>query len=188
MNNAPGSKKNPLFPKMMDAAVLRDAALLLGWIAGLILIVGLCWFFTQPLRSRLLLRAVNRVLLESGDSRRLEELPQNGTLKREPGISAIGSWYNVSGISPSGHSPGESAPEEAKAVVFTFIGEGSFFPCAAIVGSGGEVQEFIALTSHGKRLIKQVSPGILRIYSNRISSGRSVSARRISGRIGGAEL
>ena len=41
---------------------LKDAAILAGWIAGLILIAGCLWFFTQPLRDRIIPAAVNRCL------------------------------------------------------------------------------------------------------------------------------
>ena len=162
-----------MIQKMKDQAVLRDAGLLLGWIAGLLLIAGFCWFLTQPFRTRVLLRAVNQVLEEAGDSRRLGAPIQAGTPRRgsdNPGINnarsagnaGIGSWYSVS--------------DGTEAVIFTFIGEGSFFPCAAIVGSGGTAEEFIPLTKHGRRMIKSISPGILGIYSNRIRSGHSGGA------------
>lgn len=149
--------------KLKDEAILRDAALLFGWIAGLLLIAGLCWFLTQPLRGRILLRAVNRVLADTGDSRRLMET------SADAGRAAPGSWYRVS--------------DGTNAAIFAFIADGSFFPCAAILAPDGKVEEFIPLTNHGKKMIKRVSPGILRIYSSRFSSGWNMPGRSGDGKI-----
>ena len=69
----------------------------------------------------------------------------------------MSSWYTITG-----------QPDGKKAVVFTFIGEGFFFPCSAVVSSGGKVEEFIPLGSYSKKMLQQVSPGIIGIYVRRI--------------------
>ena len=150
------SRVIPLIPQV------KDAAILIGWIAGLVLIAGLCWFLTQPLRSVYLLNAVNRVLAQSGDSRRLGERMPPGAV--EAGLSRMGSWYTMreSSLRLAGN-----VPAGRRALVFTFIGEGTFFPCVAMV-AGGKVEEFIPLGSHGEKMLKRVSPGVLRIYARRI--------------------
>jgi hypothetical protein len=162
---APGKKElkseeNPLIPK------LKDAGLLLGWIAGLILIAGFCWFFTQSLRNRFLLRAVNRVLEQSGDSRRLGEALSPKALKA--GFSGIGVWYTIRADALMGRSSSGNISDGTMALIFAFMGEGYFFPCAAIMTENGKVQEFIPLNSYGERVIKRISPGILAIYTRRI--------------------
>ena len=144
-------KENPLIPK------LKDAAIFIGWIGGLILIAGLAWFFTQPLRSRLLHRAVNRALEQSDNSFRLGE-PVSPRLTR----AGLGSSFSMADIS------GRRSFFGSRVFVFTFVGEGFFFPCAAVLGPDGRVQEFIPLTSYGRRMMSRTSPEILRIHARRI--------------------
>ena len=163
--NTSEAKKGFLVPQV------KDGLKLVGWIAGLILIAGLCWFLTQPLRNRLLLNAVNRVFVESGDFRRLEGPVSAGM----SGSFGTGVWFTIteSNSRTRGNtSPGDFS-EGTRAYIFTFIGEGTFFPCAAIVKPGGDVEEFIPLNNHGARMIKQISPGILRIYAQRIGGDKS---------------
>ena len=152
--------KKPLIPQV------KDALILLGWIAGLILIASLVWFFTQPIRSRSLLGAVNRVLLESGDSRSLEKPVSDGM----SGFFGTGAWYTMteSAAFRTGSTGRGGLPDGTRAFVFTFIGGGTFFPCAAVVGPDGKVLEFIPLNSHGEKMLKLVSPGVLKIYAQRI--------------------
>jgi hypothetical protein len=58
--------------------------------------------------------------------------------------------------------------EGTKAFVFSFIVEGTFFPCAAVIDPMGKVQEFIPLNIHGKKILDRISPGILKLYIMRI--------------------
>ena len=165
---APGIPKGAAKGKPFVPLQVKDGAIFLGWIAGLILIASLAWFFTQPLRSNLLLKSVNKVLEESGDSRRLEEpVPPRST-----STSGFGEWYTVTRTEAHGRQ-GEFAArgyfsEGTRVLIFTFIGEGAFFPCAAVVSPGGRVEEFIPLNNYGEKVLKQISPGILKIYRQRI--------------------
>ena len=158
------TRENPLIPH------LKDAAIFLGWIAGIVLVAGLCWFFTQPVRNRFLQNSVNRVLEQSGDQRRV------GSPLFIKAPAAFGSWFSVFEL-PSRQTAagsGEGSPEEGtKAFVFSFIGGGFFFPCAAIIAPDGTVKDFIPLGKYGERMMKQVSPGILRIYVRRIEGIQS---------------
>jgi hypothetical protein len=61
-----------------------------------------------------------------------------------------------------------SEPDESRVFVFSFIGEGTFFPCIALIDKDGKVKGFIPLNSHGQRIISRISPEILRIYARRI--------------------
>ena len=142
---------------------LKDTAILLGWMAGLILLAGLLWFFTQSYRNQSFIRAVNQVLRESGDTRRLLEPMSPGIA----GTFGVGAWYSVTGEEGR---PGSAVPSGA--YVFTFIGEGTFFPCAAFVNPEGKIVEFKPLNSHGKRMIKMISKGVLEIYKQRIEGDK----------------
>ena len=152
----------PLVPQV------KDTAILMGWIAGLVLIAGISWFLTQPVRNRLLLQAVNRVLEQSGDPRRLGEPVSPRALKGN--LSGMGSWYTLAQI---GNSEREGLSTGRMALIFTFFGEGSFFPCLVVLSPGGKAEEFIPLSSYGERMLKQLSPEIFRIYARRIEGSRS---------------
>ena len=151
-------KQNPHLPQ------LKDTMILFGWIASLIIIASTCWMLTQPVRDRFLVRAVNRVLEQSGDARRLGELTSSGA----SGSFIVGSWYTMMLSRQPGEVGTKDFSEGTKAFVFSFIGEGTFFPCAAVILPNGNVEEFIPLSSHGERILKKISPGILRLYARRI--------------------
>ena len=166
--SAPAAKGKALVPQ------LRDTAILLGWIAGLILIAALCWALTQPVRSRFLLKAANKVLEETGSSYSLgEPVPPSAFSAPHTGMAGaliFSTWYTVT---DSGNSGREQLQPGAKAIVFTFVSGGTFFPCMAVVTGEGKVQEFIPLTSYGERIMKRLPAGILRIYTSRIEGAHS---------------
>jgi len=149
------SDKNPLVLNK-DTATFRDTLLILAWIASILIIAGICWFTTQPLRNRLMIRAVNRVLVQSGDSRRLVE----PLAPERRGALLTGSWFTMV----------DETPVSKRVLVFSFIGEGTFFPCAAVMTQDGRVGELIPLNSHGEKVLRQISPGILKIYTRRIEA------------------
>jgi hypothetical protein len=150
---------NPWIPQ------LKDVSVLIGWIGGLLLIGGLCWFLSGPLRARLLMNSVNRVLALSGDPRRLDRpLPFS---ELGPGASRMGVWYTVTGAGGSG-GPG-------KAFVFTVAAEGAFFPCAAEIDPDGKVKELIPLSRHGEKMIKRLPAGLIRMYIRRIEGAEGES-------------
>ena len=150
--NILGSIKKLFIPGNKNVSVFKEPALLLGWIAVIILMAALSWFLTQPLRGRLFQRAVNRALEQSNVSGRLGEPIQNGALSF--GIS--GSYYDME------ISTGNTA------YIFTLIGDGLFFPCLALINREGKVEEIIPLGLHAQRMINRISPGTLAIYARRI--------------------
>jgi hypothetical protein len=131
---------------------VKDSFILVGWIAGILLIASLCWFLTQPVRERFLMDAVNRVLAAEEDGRRLSQPLLRAAGK---GSARMGRWFALSG-------------SNARVLVFTFIADGGSFPCAAVINSGGNVEELIPLSVHGKKMMSRVSPGVVRIYTRRI--------------------
>jgi hypothetical protein len=157
-----GPKLRSFFSSLLDSVVVMDALKLFGWIGSILIIGGACWMLTQPVRDRYLMRAVNRVLEQYGDSRRLSELSSGS------GGSIIGSWYTMIKGRQQGISGTDNFIEGTRAFVFTFIAEGTFFPCAAIIDPMGQVKEFIPLNIHGKKILDRISPGILKLYIKRI--------------------
>ena len=151
--------------KNEDKAAIKNTSLLIGWIAVIVILSGLFWAFTQPLRNRLLIRSVNRVLEQSGDSRRLGD----PSFSEKTSSIGLGSWYTVSQT----RSSNNYFQAGTKALIFTFIGEGTFFPCAALTNGEGKVLEFIPLNRHGERVLKRLSPGILKLYIKRIEGTAS---------------
>jgi len=153
-----------------DPMLLKNTALLVGWIAGLVLVAGIVWFLTQPVRNHFLLKAVNQVLEQSGNPFRLG-LPVSPAALNA-GVSKMGSWYTM-GLPGQAGDIDRIQQDGTRAFIFTFIGEGIFFPCAAVVAPGGTVVEFIPLSSHGEKMLKRVSPEILKLYARRIEGYES---------------
>jgi len=135
----------------------REATIFIAWIATLLVLAGIFWAFTLPARNNLLVKSVNRALEESGDSRRLETLSNN-----ERTVS----------FGMSARFAVKNTPEQQSAVVFTLIGEGTFFPCVALLNQDGKVAEFIPLNRHGERVMRRISPGLLKIFSGRIEGNK----------------
>ena len=142
-----------------DMTLIKNTAILAGWIAGLIILAGLIWFFTQPVRNRIMLNAVNQVLEHSGDTRRLDAPLSPGMIT--PGLHRTGSWYTMAGQTAN------------RVFVFAFTAEGTFFPCAAVVTPEGNVEEFIPLNNHAERMLKRLSPEIIKLYTRRIEGAGS---------------
>jgi hypothetical protein len=167
----PEQEENPalrILRRILDSVIVMDAIKLFGWIASITIIAGLCWTLTQGVRSRFLMRAVNRVLEQYDDFRRVYDLTSGSG-----GASLEGSWYPMIKVRQQGISANENFSEGTKAFVFSFIAEGTFFPCAAIVDPEGKVQEFIPLNSQGKKILARISPGILNLYIRRIEGPES---------------
>jgi hypothetical protein len=152
------SEKN-LLVLMKDATTFKDTIIILAWIASILLIASICWFSTQSLRYRLTLKAVNQVLIQSGDSRRLIELSSH----ERKGSLLTGTWFTML----------DETPVRKRVLVFSFIGEGTFFPCAAVMTQDGRVGEFVPLNSHGEKVLRRISPGILKIYARRIEGAQT---------------
>jgi hypothetical protein len=149
------SNRNSLIP------TLKDSAVFVGWIAGLILIGALCWFLTQNLRSQFLLRSVNRALTQVEESKRFGDLGVPiGFKDLEKDTPRIGSWFTVKGR------------EGYRVLVFSLISGANFLPCAAVVNAGGRVEDIVPLSSHGAKSFKEVPQGVLQLYIRRIEGDK----------------
>jgi hypothetical protein len=136
---------------------LRDRAVFVGWIAGLVVAGALIWSLTQPLRVRLLMRSVNRVLVLREDSRRLL------TPLAAPRVEGIpGSWYSL-------------LNSDSNFFVFPVMRDGILVPCGAQVSGEGKVEEIIPLSAHAGQVSGSLSQGIMQIYIRRIENA---AARR----------
>jgi hypothetical protein len=124
----------------------KDIGIFAAWIAGILLMGGLLWFFSQPIRNKLLMEQVNAVLALMERSPRLEEtLPRSELPKtRVP----LGSWYTLSGSS-------------SRALVFAIMSEGIRFPCVALVSEAGKVDEIIPL-AHKRTFPKGITAAYIR--------------------------
>lgn len=140
----------------------KDTIIFIGWIAVLLIIAACSWIFSQPVRNNFLANSVNKVLEQSGDSRRLGEI----YTPDKSGYSGMGKWFTLTSLPIS--QAGGQVSQGTRAFIFSFFGEGTFFPCAAVINQDGRVEEFIPLNIHGERMIKRISPGILKIYARRI--------------------
>jgi hypothetical protein len=134
---------------------IKDWAVFLGWIGGLVLIGGIIWFLTQPLRAQVLMRSVNRALSFGEDQRRLQAaLP----LPRPSGSAAPqGNWYTLMNSRDS-------------FFVFPIMRDGILILCGAQVSQTGKVVEIIPLSDHAKQVLKNIPEGIIQMYGRRIEA------------------
>ena len=145
------------YPSLRTQDALRERGIYIGWLAGILLVGGGIWFFTQSLRTTLLLRTVNQVLETAQDSRRLEgPIPRHISWGRLP----WGNWYTLAG-------------SEDRVLVFSLMSNGIFIPCMAVVSAGtGKVVDdtILPLTSHPEQTLKQIPRGLIKTYIRRIES------------------
>jgi hypothetical protein len=140
---------------------LKDTAIFVGWIAGIVLIAALCWFLTQNLRSQFLLRSVNRALSQVEGPKRFGELRAPIPVKDlGKDASRIGSWFSL------------KDREGYKVLVFSLISGGNFLPCAAVINAGDKVEGIVPLNSHAAKFLEKVPPGVLEVYTSRIEGAK----------------
>ena len=133
--------------------VLKDRAILLGWIAGLILIASLLWSLSFPFRAFCLMRSTNKVFIVMNDSRRLAaplSQPSGGPV-------SLGCWYRLTGSGSLFY-------------VFTLVQGGILVPCGAEISEDGKVTEIIPLGSHARQIMSRIPPGLIQLYIRRIEA------------------
>ena len=139
---------------LQEKKILKDSLIIIGWSFALIIFAGIFWYFTQPIRNRILVNTVNQVIEQSGDNRRILE----PIMMRNIRDKGLGRWYY--------------STDNTKIYIFIFIGKGTFFPCAAITTTDGSIEKYIPLNRYGERIFSDISPEIINIYSRRVE-GRS---------------
>ncbi|MDR2632686.1 MAG: hypothetical protein LBC51_03570 [Treponema sp.] len=141
---------------------LKERCFFMAWILGILLVGWGLWFFTQSQRTRVLRQTVNQVLETAQDSRRLDDLIQQPL---SWGHIPWGNWYTLTG-------------SQDRVLVFSLMSNGIFIPCMAVVSSGtGKVVDgtILPLTSHPEQTLKQIPPGLINIYIQRIESPSSLA-------------
>jgi hypothetical protein len=132
--------------------VIKDRAIFLGWIAGLVIISILIWSFSYPFRAACLMRSTNKVLISMADEKRLA-----APLLHPPTVPVpLGCWYRL-------------ANSNSLFFVFTIMREGILVPCGAEISENGDVL-ISPLGSHARQLYERIPQNIMQVYIHRIES------------------
>jgi hypothetical protein len=144
-------------------SVLKDRAIFCGWIAALLLAGGLVWVLTSGARERVLLKAINRALIQYEDPRRLgAPLPS----PKIPGkMPPLGSWFSLS-------------PGSGRLFVFGLFREGMLLPCGALVSEEGRVEEVLPLSGGARQIFDRIPEGVFLPYIRRIEEYAAVKERK----------
>jgi len=132
---------------------LKDKAILVAWVAGLLLIISVIWIFSQPLQSRYLMRTVNSIFINNNDTRRLSSPAPRMT----DNVNLLGYWYSMNN-------------SQDKMFVFAVFHDGILIPLGAVVSPGGNVDELIPLSAHAVQVFDFIPKSILRMYVMRIET------------------
>jgi hypothetical protein len=152
--------KYTLFP-------LDDRTIFALWIGGLTLIGFLAWATTGSLRLSIEMEAVNKVLLEKGDARRLDTPLKTFGLNGK--ATSAGVWYRTKPAFETASSAGKNG----LAVVFSLADTGAFFPVLAFCTEDG-LDTLIPLNYDAEVFLAHTSDGFLRVYRDRIETGRAL--------------
>ena len=156
-NKKPG-QKNASF---LETNTLKDKAVLLSWIAGLLLLISLLWILTTPLQTRNLLRTVNNVLISNNDSRRL--ISHLNVKSSKAGL--LGYWFMMLNSSD-------------KMFIFTVFQDGILIPLGAVVSDNGKVNDVVPLSAHAVQIFSKLPDSILQIYIQRIETSYAGGQRQ----------
>jgi hypothetical protein len=131
----------------------RDAFLTFAWIASVILAGTLLWLFTQTVRTGALLRAANRVIARTGETRRL----------RAPAgrAAGLGTWFTLEEV-PSG------SPAEGSVLVFTLFADARAAACAAFVDGRGGFEKFVPLGDYAAQVMEDLPEVAHDLYRERV--------------------
>jgi len=130
---------------------LKDRAVLLGWAAGLILLISLIIIFTVPVQTYYLLRNINNVFISNNDTRRLGAYIQQKPGKTDP----FGYWFSM-------------INSEDRMFVFSVFKDGILIPLGAVVSANGAVEEVIPLSAHAVQAFQSLPESLIQMYVRRI--------------------
>ena len=137
---------------------MKDKAILLGWITGLLLLISVLWISIQSVHSFYILRAVNSVFINNDDSRRVAKSLNIKAGKAE----ALGYWYSMNN-------------SQDKMFVFTAFQDGILVPLGAIVSPNGTVSEIMPLSAHAAQIFDRLPKSILQMYTVRIEEAALIN-------------
>jgi hypothetical protein len=132
---------------------LKDKAILLGWIFGLLMIISVIWIISQQAHAFNLLRAVNNIFINNNDSRRVSKYIPIKRGKANP-LGYLYSMYNSS----------------EHFLVFTVFQDGILVPLGAVISDNGSVEEIMPLSAHAVQIFDKIPISILQIHIRRIES------------------
>ena len=132
---------------------LKDRAILLGWIVGLILAASLLWSLSYNFRAVCLMRSANRSLVDMEFEGRLA----SPVRRLYNGQFPLGCWYTVDS-------------SDSFFFVFTVFRDGILVPCGAEVSRDGEVKEIFPMGNHARQVMGHIPPALMHIYARRIES------------------
>ncbi|QQO07951.1 hypothetical protein [Breznakiella homolactica] len=138
---------------------LKEAGISAAWIMGTLLVIGLLWLFTQPVRERRFIRTVNRVLMQNEDPRRL--------------TAAISAW-GLPGRAGQLGSRFETDTPGKIAVVFSMVNDGIPLSCLTFVSENGTVESLIPLSNHASAVMDRIPEITRQTYIRRIESGERI--------------
>jgi hypothetical protein len=143
-------------------SAVKDRAVFLGWVAGLVLIAALFWSLSFPFRSVCLMNSTNKTLAAMNDARRL-----CAPLLRPiaAGTDPLGCWYRLS-------------DSDSLFFVFTIMREGILVPCGAEIAENGKLVEIIPLGSHARQVMNQIPPGLVQLYVHRLESAAATAVEK----------
>ncbi|MDR2047837.1 MAG: hypothetical protein LBP69_00130 [Treponema sp.] len=141
-------KVNPV----LDNPARRGAFLSFAWIASVILAGALLWFFTQPVRTGVLVRAANRIIARTGETRRLR-MPAGRA-------AGLGTWFTLAEVSGS--------PAEGSVLVFTLLRGAQTAACAAFVDGRGGFEKFVPLGDYAAQVMDDLPEAVYAVYRERI--------------------
>jgi hypothetical protein len=143
---------------------LKQTGIFLGWILGLFLIGGLTWFFTQPMRTKGIIRNINSSLRSNEETRQLGGVlvPDKAIPRPRAGKAAqLGTWYTL-------------VNSVDRAVVFSFLSGGMMAPCVVFFSPTGEMSAPIPLGVHSVRVLERLPQGVLQTYMERLQAGEAL--------------
>jgi hypothetical protein len=142
---------------VLDNPARRGAFLSFAWIASVILAGTLLWFFTQTVRTGVLLRAANRVIARTGETRRLEAPAGRA--------AGLGTWFTLVEV-PSG------SPAEGSVLVFTLFRGARTAACAAFVDGRGGFEKFVPLGDYAAQVMEDMPEAVYAVYRERVLRAR----------------
>jgi hypothetical protein len=132
----------------------RNLLLCCAWIGAAFLLGTLLWGLTYSIRPRFLLRAANRVIARSGETRRLDT---------PAGQTGLGTWYTLVTV------PGNTEAE-GWALVFTLMDGTRAAACAAFVDQRGNLEKLIPLSDYAAEVTADLPKAVYTLYRERIKT------------------
>jgi hypothetical protein len=134
----------------------KTAGLWAAWAAGIFLLSGLLWLFTQNVREARLINTANKSLESQGYEFRVEKSPA----ERNGRLALLGYRLVLA-------DTGETC------VIFSMFSGGIPASCLAVLSEEGAVREMVPLSRHGQKILGRMPTDILNIYKHRIEAAEA---------------